>query len=424
MSSAATQDDGTYAIAGLLPGHYKMRFSAPGFQETWYRGAAGISTASAVSVDALSESKGVNATVTGLPGSISGQVDAGSSIAPVPVIVSIHPVVANVPGPALSTTQTDANEQFAIPSLATPGSYELTFTAPGYLPTTLTQQLRGGEAAITNTVRLSASAGSVSGLVTDGQNPLGGVVVTAIAGENSVSSATPTSGTVGQFVIAGLASPQTYLLTFTKDGFGSETVAVDLAPGENRAGVDVVLTGGTGSVSGRAVDDAGNGIGDVSVTITGGSTSLTTRTLTAGAQGVYFLSGLPTPGSYSVTFTAPGRATQTVPVLLGSSGLATNVDAILSSTLATLQGNVSTDQGVPLAGATVTVTDGTNVRTTTSANAPTGGFFEVAGLAPGTYAVSVSAPRFQQQTALVTLSAGQTAILNPALPVDPAAGTT
>ena len=153
MSSAATQDDGTYAIAGLLPGHYKLRFSAPGFQETWYRGAAGISTASPVSVSVLSESKGVDATVTGLAGSISGQVDAGPSIAPVPVIVSIHPVVANVPGPVLSTTQTDASEQFAIPSLATPGSYELTFTAPGYVPTTLTQQLRGGEAAITNTVR-------------------------------------------------------------------------------------------------------------------------------------------------------------------------------------------------------------------------------------------------------------------------------
>jgi hypothetical protein len=108
-----------------------------------------------------------------------------------------------------------------------------------------------------------------------------------------------------------------------------------------------------------------------------------------------------------------------VPVLLASSGLATNVDAVLSSTLATLQGNVINGaNGAGLAGATVTVTDGTNVRTTTSANAPTGGFFEVAGLGPGTYAVTIGASGFQQRTTMVTLAAGQTRVLNQPDPQD------
>jgi hypothetical protein len=366
-----------------------------------------------VEVDAVSQTKGVDATITGLPGSISGQVDPGSRAVPVPVTVSIRPIVANVPGPALSTTTTNANNQFAINSLATPGAYELTFSAPGYQPTTSDEQLNGGEALVTNTVQLSAGGGSITGLVTDGLNPLGGVVVTAIAGDTSISTATPTSGSVGRYTIGGLTSPQTYLITFSKDGFGSETVAVDLAPGENRGGVDVVLTGGTGSVSGRAADEAGNGIGDVLVTITGGTTSLTTHTLTAGAQGSYFLSGLPTPGDYAVTFTAPGRATQTVPVLLSSSGLATNVNATLSSTLATLRGNViNGSNGAGLASATITVTDGTNVRTTTSADAPTGGFFEIDGLIPGTYAVTIDATGFSQRTTLVTLGPGGSAVLS------------
>jgi len=243
--------------------------------------------------------------------------------------------------------------------------------------------------------------------------------VTAVAGDKSVTSATPTSGSVGRFTIGALASPQTYLITFTKPDFGSATIAVDLGPGEDRAGVDVVLTGGTGSVSGRAVDDIGNGIGDVAVTITGGTTSLTTRTLTAGAQGAYFLSGLPTPGEYAVTFSAAGRATQTVPVTLSSSGLATNVNTTLSSTLATLQGNIiSGSNSLGLAGATITVTDGTNVRTTTSANAPSGGFFEIDGLLPGTYAVTLNATGFKQRTTLITLAAGQTRVLNQPSPPD------
>jgi hypothetical protein len=414
VSSAATQDDGTYAVPGLLPGRYEMRFSASGYQDTWYTSASDIAGAQPVLVQAVSQTKGVDATVTGLPGSISGKVDPGASAAPVPVSVSIRPIVDNVPGPALSTTQTDASQQFSINSLATPGSYELTFSAPGYQPTTSDEQLQGGEALVTNTVELSAGGGSITGLVTDGVNPLGGVVVTAIAGDTSVSSATPTSGSIGRYTIGGLASPQTYLLTFSLNGFGSETAAVDLAPGENRTGVDIVLTGGTGSVSGRAVDEAGNGIGDVVVTITGGSTSLTTHTLTAGAQGSYFLSGLPTPGDYAVTFTAPGRATQTVPVLLSSSGLATNVNATLPSTLAILQGNViNGSTGAGLSGATITVTDGTNVRTTTSADAPTGGFFEIDGLQPGTYAVTIDATGFNQRTSLVTLGAGENRVLDP-----------
>ena len=88
-------------------------------------------------------------------------------------------------------------------------------------------------------------------------------------------------------------------------------------------------------------------------------------------------------------------------------------------TLATLEGNViSSADGLGLAGATITVTDGTNVRTTTSANAPTGGFFEVDGLLPGTYAVTIDATGFNQRTTLVTLGPGQVRVLNQPSPQD------
>ena len=34
--SAATADDGTYTVAALLPGTYKLRFTAEGYDEVWY----------------------------------------------------------------------------------------------------------------------------------------------------------------------------------------------------------------------------------------------------------------------------------------------------------------------------------------------------------------------------------------------------
>jgi hypothetical protein len=272
--------------------------------------------------------------------------------------------------------------------------------------------LKGGEQLVTNTVRLSAKPGSISGIVTDGTNPLGGVVVTAIAEGKALTSATPTSGTVGKFTIQGLASPQTYLMTFSKDGFGAATITVDLGPGEDLNAVSVVLTGGVGSVSGQAFDSDGTtGLGDVSVTIAGGTTSLTTKTLTAGLVGTYIVSGLPTPGNYTVTFSIPGHGTQTLPVALGSSGLAQGVNATLSSTLAKLSGFIRGDTSPSptspdlLTNATITVTDGSTTRTATSATSPPG-FFTVVGLAPGSYSVTVSAPGFKSKTTLITIAAG------------------
>jgi hypothetical protein len=414
VSSAASQEDGTYALEGLLPGIYKLRFSSSGFKEVWFPTGTTITNAKPIPVSATTQTKGINVTIEGLPGSLSGKVDPGFASGAVPVSVSVRPIIASVPGTPVGGAATDALNQFLLANLPTPGTYELSFSAPGYQATTVTQDLKGGEQLVTNTVRLVANAGSISGTVTDGNNPLGGVVVTAISEGKALTSATPTSGAVGRFTVPGLASPQTYLMTFSKDGFGAETITVDLGPGQDRNDLVVVLTGGTGSVSGKALDgDGATGLGDVTVTIAGGTTSLATKTLTAGLVGTYIVSGLPTPGSYTVTFAVDGHATQTVPVTLGSSGLAHDINATLPSTLARLTGTVtSNDPGGGLANATITVTDGMSTRTATTASVPAG-VFAVVGLPAGTYSVTVSAPGYKAQTTLVTVVAGVDQQLQP-----------
>jgi hypothetical protein len=407
VSSAASQEDGTYALEGLLPGVYKLRFSSSGFKEVWFPTGTTITNAKPIPVSATTQTKGINVTIEGLPGSVSGKVDPGFASGTVPVSVSVRPIIGSVPGTPVGGTSTDPLNQFLLANLPTPGTYELSFNAPGYQATTITQDLKGGEQLVTNTVRLAANTGSVSGTVTDGVNPLGGVVVTAISEGKALTSATPTSGAVGRFTVTGLASPQTYLMTFSKDGFGAETITVDLGPGQDRNDLVVVLTGGTGSVSGKAFDgDGATGLGDVTVTIAGGTTSLTTKTLTAGLVGTYIVSGLPTPGSYTVTFTVDGHATQTVPVTLGSSGLAHDINATLPSTLARLSGLITSDDpGGGLANATITVTDGITTRVATSASVPAG-LYAVVGLPAGTYSVTASAPGYKAKTTLITIVAG------------------
>ena len=412
VSSAATQEDGTYALEGLLPGVYKLRFSSSGFKEAWFPAGTTITNAKPIPVSATTQTKGINVTIEGLPGSLSGKVDPGFASSAVPVSVSVRQIVNSVPASSpVGGGTTDALNQFIVSNIQTPGTYELTFNATGYQSTTVTQTLRGGEQLVTNTVRLNANPGTISGLVTDGTSPLGGVVVTAIADGKALTSATPTSGIVGRFTIPNLPSPQTYLMTFSKDGFGAETITVDLGPGQDKNDLVITLTGGVGSVSGKAfADDHTTPLGDVTVTVAGGTTSLTTKTLSAGTQkGTYIVSGLPTlpsPAKYTVTFVLAGRETQTVPVSLGSSGLASDVDGVLPSILAKISGTITgSDAPGGLANATIAVTDGSTTRLATSASSPAG-FFAVVGLPEGQYTVTVSAAGYKPKTTIVLITAG------------------
>ena len=79
VSSAATQADGTYSLAGLFPGPYVLEVAAEGYQTTWY--AAATSFVSATRVDALAQevTTGVDLAVTGDPATISGNVETGEA---------------------------------------------------------------------------------------------------------------------------------------------------------------------------------------------------------------------------------------------------------------------------------------------------------------------------------------------------------
>src|SRR6478609_1438843 len=50
VSSAASQSDGTYSLAGLFPTTYLLKFSADGYRSVWYRNAASKDGAQKVSV--------------------------------------------------------------------------------------------------------------------------------------------------------------------------------------------------------------------------------------------------------------------------------------------------------------------------------------------------------------------------------------
>lgn len=407
VGSAATQQDGTYAIAGLFPGTYLVSARADGYTTVWFPSAAGSSDAKPVSAVSQAVTSGTDLVITGSPALINGKVDVGVVTTPVVTTVVARATWARDDATLTRTVTAAADGTYAIPDVVAPGTYELSFTAPGYQPTTVTETVTGGQTRFAPAVTLQAGTGQITGTVTDGTHPLGGVVVSTTVGSAPVVVGTPTVGTVGAFVVPNLPTPGTYVLTFSATGYTPATVVVDLTAGESKTGLAVQLTGGAGTVTGRVLAPDGSGLGRATVTASGGPSPATATSLTSGTIGAFTLAGLK-PGLYTLTVTLAGYAPQSVAVDL-STGVAAPVSVTLRPSWGTVQGVVRTGT-VATAGVSVQATDGQHSWTTTStaaAGTPTG-YYSFGQLPPGAYSITVSEAGRVVTTAVVTVTAGGT----------------
>jgi hypothetical protein len=412
-SSASTGSDGSFEIAGLFPGRYKLLFSAPGFSTRWYGGAASERAAKEVEVGAGTTAKNIGAVMYGMPASLTGEVITGEVPSP-RVAVSLRPVQAgpfeakqaSTPGgrrEAVTTAGPSGTYRFA--HVGSPGEYWLDFAAKGFAPLREEVAVGAGENVVANAVQMQAEPGGFEGYVMDGGRPLGGVRVVATANGATFVASTPTVGRVGHFALLGLPTPASYLLSFTSPGLTSNSTVLALGPGEVMAHLHISMIGGSGTISGRATGPDGHPLGGVTVTVGGFPTQMKAVTLTAGRVGSYELAGLPTPGTFTLTFSLNGYVSETIPVTLGPRGSAHGVDVRLPSALGAISGRVKSARSRSgLAGVEVRFTNGSQVTETYTGS---GGYYLLAQLAPGTYTVTFSRAGYGAQVVLVHLGPGQ-----------------
>lgn len=405
--SAATIEDGTWSLATVRPGTYHLKFTAPGFVDTWYPAASSEAGAMDVPVRPIAATDDIAVTLMGKPGTIKGAVVAGETDI-LDAEVSVFEVIDDAVGEQVGTSifADVVTGEFTIGDLPTPGTYELSVKLAGFDPQSARVELAGGEEEVINTMNLAAGVGSMSGTVIGPDGAVGAVEVLLSGAGQELSVVTPTDGEIGSWLFTELPTPATYLLTFTADGFGTQTIAVDLAAGQVRDGVVITLLEGTGRVSGVVTDVDGEELGGVTVTVTGAAEPITTTTLTTGDVGRYVLTGLSTPGRYTITYSLEGYAPVTIGVTLADGGSDDSVDAILLRSTASIVGAVSGPAG-PIAGATVSITDGAEVRTTVTADDPAGGY-RFDGLPAGRYTLTVSFAGFRTRTVLVAVEKGET----------------
>ncbi|MCA1692677.1 MAG: carboxypeptidase-like regulatory domain-containing protein, partial [Actinobacteria bacterium] len=384
-------------------------------------------------------------------GKVSARPDGGGAIVTLLPLPSGEEGAAPPPE-APEPVTTGPTGEFLFQEVAAPGTYQIVFAKAGFGTQSRLIELKLGEALAGVDVTLVSGTGAISGLVSDGNGPLGAVSVMASNGTDTITTLSSPSGPVGSYSLDGLPTPGTYLLAFSKAAFGTQTTVIDLAAGQKLTGQNIELTKGRGSVSGTVLSQTGEPVADVLVTVTAGagtvppivvvgpSTTTTTpveettttvpgppakilgstMSLNEGPVGYFSVSGLPTPGTFTVTFQKQGFLVKTATVALAENGNETGLSPLLQPSTGSVSGVVTEDiRRAPacepgqclLPGVNVRVTDrnGAEVRATVSANSPPEslGRYEIAGLQAGTYNVTFSKTGYVPQTFSLTLTDNQ-----------------
>jgi len=392
VGATATDQDGAFELPALLPARYRIRIRADGYADVWWPAATTIRDAMPLLAPAGEVRDGLDVVLVGLPATLGGQVIAGDAPGSGVLVEVVAVDLLEPMEPRTTTTGPDGN--WVLDGLPSPATYRITYRAEGFDAVELTQPVSGGATLAVNTATLPAAPGTISGQVVNRSGSvLGGVAVVLTRGTLEIATTTPTSGEVGFFELPELPTPATYLVTFTLDGYASETIAVRLGPGQVRDDLVVVLPEAFGSVSGVLTNaTSGAALGGATVTVSGGGLVLQTETLTSGTVGGYRIAGLPVPGSYAVTFDLEGFGRQTIQVDLSRSDPDVSRDVALGVGLGRVVGVVR-DGGTGLGNVVVRITDGGGFTLETlTATAPAGsvGSYAFGGLPRGSYTVTAT----------------------------------
>jgi hypothetical protein len=435
--ATVTDQSGSFTLAGVPEGIYRLKVTAAGFGERWFPAAATFEDGQDLAVEKGKSIDGLVVELAGLPASIAGSV-LGDDVAGAVVTVQVPggtTSTGSVDGTPLATggglvrqITVDASGTFEVGDLPTPATYEVIATMPGLASELRTVRVQPGDRLTGVTLLLRAGDGVIAGRVTNPDGvPVTGATVAVSSGTVSMTTLTLSGApeTAGTFEVRDLQTPGTFSLSVTAPGHFGENQTIKLDAQQSIRELEIVLVPSEGRIGGRVTNAAGAPLGGATVTVIGPGSTRTTASLSNGDVGSWLVTGLTVPGSYTVTFSGEGLASQTLAVLLTPITPARpDVDVTLTSSVATVQGTVR-ELGAPadpptcvpddnvlddcpgrLSGVQVVLSSAIVNKRTITADVPTGAF-RFDGLPPGAYTVSFSRVGSTPQTLFVELAAGE-----------------
>lgn len=355
------------------------------------------------------------------PATVRGSVTLLTSGAPVDGVTA-EIFAADAPDRSIAATATAPDGAFVFGGLAE-GTYKLRFRGAGFTevwyPTALlpdhATEIDVAEGATVSgiDVRLGGIPGSISGRVV-GDDPTGASVVLHVSASvidgpvDAVVTSTVVDAT-GEFTLADVPAPSTYLLSVDKPGFASEVRVVNIAAGEVIEGVEIGLFEGDGAIGGT-VSSADGPVGGATITASSGTTTVATATLTQDAVGTFTLRNLPTPATYTIVVSAQGYADESFAVPLSAGQEIHGLSVFLRGGEGSISGSVSVAGEGPIGGVLVSVSDGDVTLSSRTVSVGDVGSYRIDGIpVPGTYTVTFSHPELATQTRSVDLAPGGSA---------------
>ncbi|MCR8845088.1 carboxypeptidase regulatory-like domain-containing protein [Paenibacillus sp. SC116] len=386
IASAITDGNGQYILSNLMPDFYTLSASLNGFQSKVVSENLG-----------RGQTDTVNFVLQPNPGSLSGLVTDVDTGLPIPgTLVEILGANRLV----FATTVTDANGTYAVAGLA-PGNDRVRFTAVNYSVQLLGVTVSPGTSLQLN-AQLQTNPGALTGTVTDnGGQPLADISI-RIVNNLGLTLATANTDAAGTFTIDFILPPGTYSVSFSGQGYASQTVGAIVLPGQSTP-VSAILSPLAGSIQGVITDaSTTQPLPDASVRIL--FNDLLVFSTTTDSNGAYFISNVGS-GNYQAAFSAAGYGTATVGAIVLPHQIAT-ASAALQPLVGSVSGVITDSSGGPISSAVITVrsnTGGGPVITRVISNV--NGSYSVPSLSPGTYVLTVTADGFENGICSVTVIA-------------------
>jgi len=430
IRSVATSDDGTFIIDNLGPGPFRIRALAAGFDSRWYGDVSAFENSPDLKIDPGITKQAIDLLLGGQPATLKGIVIGGNvEGASVDLIVPAS-VTGGSQDAVLGNIAVDDTGVFEFQSIPAPGSYDLRVRKVGSITTQLSLELSGGETRTGVTVQLRTGDGSLSGLVNGPDGPLGAATITVTSPDQTASTLSLTTGTVGSFLIPDLLTPSSYAVTVTSPGYAAKNLTISLSSGQKISDLNVLLSPSFGSISGLVRDSRGIALGNVTITASDGETTLTTTSVTvddpatpnSNEIGSFSIVGIPAPGVFTVIFGGGSYSTVVRNVVLRTTNLNESLVIDLTTSTGSINGTVSDGSG-PVGGVNVRIANGVTSRATTTASVCTPsnpsciGTYRLDNIPTGAYTLTFSRVGSVTSSRQVVVTAGSQQIASQTLSI-------
>jgi hypothetical protein len=291
-----TLADGSFVFTRIpAPGTYLVSFTQPGYNTRKYVVQTKVGTNITLNTLLSPGTGSLSGTVSGPNGPLGG--------------VSITVSDGSVTVTTVTPTTGAGIGTWSVSGLNTPDSYLVSASASGFGTQITTASLAPSASLAGVDLTMKPGVGSISGTVTAGAQPVGGVTVTATDGTLSATATTSTVSPVGTYTLPNLAIPGTWTVAVSGAGWITQTQLVKLS---GNATVNASLTSSGANVVG-VVSSKGSGLANVGLTLSNQSATFKTLSESVSPVGGFDFGQIP-PGQYVLSATSFGYTTQSASV--------------------------------------------------------------------------------------------------------------